>query len=189
MHVHVLHVDLREAMSADRLRREGPLRLSVGRHGILLALGKCLITGDKPQAAQVVANSRVHLALASDHPQAHHLHPHRHLPFLHPLIVYRPTHNFRFRHRLHSSHYLMTLVMWRDQSGATSRLFSLLLVEDMEVEGKVLDGDILGEGMEVVWPQFSQALPLILVTMVTVTTSRIATDPILWCLHGLPTHR
>ncbi|KAL7405514.1 hypothetical protein ABVT39_002278 [Epinephelus coioides] len=44
--------NLREAMSADRLHQEDPLRLSVGRLDIPLALGKFLITGDKLQAAQ-----------------------------------------------------------------------------------------------------------------------------------------
>lgn len=44
---HALHVDLREAMSAARRHQEDPLTLSVARQGILLALGKCPITGDK----------------------------------------------------------------------------------------------------------------------------------------------
>ncbi|KAI4830835.1 hypothetical protein KUCAC02_002441, partial [Chaenocephalus aceratus] len=66
---HALHVDLREAMSADKLHQEGPLRLSVARQGIRLALDKFLITGDKLQAAQGAASSKDPLALASGHPQ------------------------------------------------------------------------------------------------------------------------
>lgn len=188
--IHALHVDLREAMSADRLHQEDPLRLSVGRPGILLALGKYLITGDKLQAAQVVASSRDPLTLASGHPQAPHRHHHRHHhPFLHLLIIYQPTHSTQFRNRLPSNQFLTTLVLWKVRSGAMSHLFSLLSVEDMAVEAIALGGGILEEGMELVWPQCSQALPLILLMIATVTTSRMVTGPILWCLHVLPNHR
>lgn len=198
-------------MSADRLHQEDPLRLSVGRLDIPLALGKFLITGDKLQAAQGVASSKDLLALASGHPQALHLHLHRHRrhhPFLHHLIIYHPTHRTLFLNRHPSNQYLMTLVLETDQSGATSHLFSLLLVEDMVVEDMavedmavecmavggmvVVDRGIQEQGMEVVWRQCSQALLLILQTMATVTSSLMATGPILWflwCLHALPNHR
>lgn len=62
------------------------------------------------------------------------------------------------------------------------------MVEDMGVEGMVLDRGMLEEGMEVVWPQCSQALPLILLMMATVTTSLMAMGQILWCLRVLPSH-
>lgn len=143
---HNPHVDLREAMSADRLHQEGPRRLSVGRRGILLALGKCLITGDKPQAApEEEASSKDPRLLASGHPQALHRRRHRHHPSLRLLIIYHRTHSTHFLHRLHTSQYLMTQLLSRDPSGATSRLFSQLLV-DMEVEGIVLDRGTLEEG-------------------------------------------
>lgn len=191
---YALHVDLREAMSADRLHQEDPLRLSVARQDILLALGMCLITGDKIQAVQVVASSKDPLALNSGNLQALH-----HQPFLHLPIIYHPTHSTHFLNRVSFNQYLGTLVLWRDQSGVMSHLFNLLLVEDMVVEVIVLEWGILEEVMEVevVWPLCSQALPLILQMMATVTTSLMATDPILRylrclrclrCLHVLPSH-
>ncbi|KAE8297314.1 Lysyl oxidase-like protein 1 [Larimichthys crocea] len=80
-------------MSAGRLHQEDPLRLFVGRQGILLALGKCLITGGKLQAAQVVSISKDPPALASGHPQVLHLLLHHHRLFLHLPIVFHPTHS------------------------------------------------------------------------------------------------
>lgn len=110
--VHDLHEDLREAMFADRLHQEDPLRLSVGRRGILLALGKCQITGDKLQAARGVASSKDPLALASGHPQALHLPRHRHRhPFPHLLITYHRTNRTHFLSSLPFSKYLMILVL------------------------------------------------------------------------------
>lgn len=182
-------------MFADRLHQEDPLKLSAGRQGILLDLGKCLITGDKLQAAQGVVSSKDPLALALGHPQD--LHHHRHHPFLHPLIIYHPTNRTLFLNSLPYKQYLTTLVLEQSQSGAMSHLFSLLLVEDMAVgymvvedmavEGMVLDRGILAECMEI-WPQCSQVLPLILVTIATVTTSLMAMGPVLWSLHVLPNH-
>jgi len=174
-------------MSADRHHQEGPLRLSVGRPGILSALGKYLITGDKLQAPQVVATFRDPLALASGHPQALHFH-HPHHPFLHLLIMYHPTNSTHCLNSLPSNQYLMTLVLGMDKSGTMSHPFSLSSVEDMAVEGMVLDGDTLEEGLEVVWPLCSQALLLTLLKMVTTSTSLMATGPILWFLHVLPNH-
>lgn len=183
--VHALHADLKEAMSADRLLQEDPLKLSVDRQGILLALDKCLIIGDKPQVALEVANSRDPLAVASGHlqalPQYHHP-----LPFLHLHITYQPTHSTRCLNSLLSNQCLMTPVSGMYQSGATSPPFSLLLVERMVEQDMVLDEGILEVYMEVVWPLCSQALRLTLLMMAIITTSHMATHPILWRLHVLP---
>lgn len=188
--VRVLPADLREATSADRLHQEDPLKLSVGRQGILSGLGKCLITGDKPQAVQAVASSRDPLPAASTHPRARHLHLRHHPhPFLHLHIMFQSTHNSHYPNSLNSNQYLTTLVLWRHRSGATSLPFSLSLVEGTVVEGMVLDGGTREVDMEVVWPQCSQALLLTSLMKAIVTTSPMATGPILWCRHVLPSRR
>lgn len=66
--------------------------------------------------------------------------------------------------------------------------YMVVVVEAMVEEAMVVDKGMLEEHMEVwpQWPQCSQVLPLILLTRATVTTSLMATRPILRCLHVLP---
>lgn len=182
---HALLVDLREGMFAGRLHHEDHLRLSAGRQDILLVLGKCQITGDRQQVALVEASSKDLQVLASDQPQAHL--PLRRL-LLHLLITSPPTPRTHFHSSLPSNQFLMTLVLWKDQSGATSHLFSQQLVEDMAVEDMDLDKGTMGEGMLVVCLQCSQVHPLTLQTMATGTSSLMAMGPILWFQHVLLNH-
>lgn len=105
---HARHADLREETSADRLHLEDPLRQFADRRGILLASGKCLITGDKLQAAQA-PNSKDLLALDLGHLLAHlPPPPHHHHPFPHRLIIY---------HRTHSTHFLSRLLLFNQDLG------------------------------------------------------------------------
>jgi len=143
---HALHADLREEMSADRLHRGDILRLSAGRPGILSGLGKCLITGDRAQAAQVVAGSRDPQVVVFVHQRALHQH-HRHLhPFPHLHITYRLTNNTHFRSNPLSN--LLTRVLQKDRSGASNHPFSQSEVERTAVEGMGLDRGILEVDME-----------------------------------------
>lgn len=172
-----LHADVREATSVDRLHQGDPLKLFVDRQGILSVLGRCLITGDKPQAAQERANSMVPQAVIT----GHHLHP-----FLLLHITYHPTHNTHFPN---SPPFNLLMGLFQTiQSETTSHLFSLYQVPDTVEEHMGLDKGIPQVDMEEVKAQCSLVLHLKFLKIVIIFTNGLAMDPIQWYLQVVLSH-